>query len=484
VQIKSVVSVQYVICLGAFLSNLSAGMFNIALADIAGEFHRSVASAQWVVTAYLLVISVCLPLMGSIGDMKGKRNIHNLGLLIFMLGGLGCALSSNLAALIGFRIVQGIGASMYQANNMALIVSLFPAEKRGRALGTVSTFVAAGAIIGPSLGGFMIQWLSWRANFGLLAVFALGAWLLAQRMIPRDGNVEKAAPDITGAALFAITLTALVTGLQLGTVWGWTSGAVGLLLGIFGLFAVGFARWSLSARWAATGKNPFIRLAVFNHPFIVFGILLTVVTYSAAFATQLVLPFLLRNAMGLEPGAAGLVVMAYPLSLIVAAPLGGGSSDKFGQAPVIMLGLGSMTVSLASLAFLSPVSHLAYVIAFVVLLGLSMGMITAPNNSIVMSRTAKQALGMMSSMIALCRNLGMMLGAGFGGVLLGRAAAATDPRGAARAIVVHFRELYIALAAMIALSLLIFLWIVSRSGRKAAPMVPDSRTGRKRESVV
>ncbi|MBW7460870.1 MFS transporter, partial [Paenibacillus sepulcri] len=145
VKTKSTAAIQYVICLGAFLSNLSAGMFNIALVDIAGDFHRSIPSTQWVVTIYLLTISVCLPLMGAIGDLRGKRDIHNLGYFIFMIGGLFCALSPNLPALIGFRILQGIGASMYQANNMALVVSLFPPEKRGRALGTVSTFVAAGA---------------------------------------------------------------------------------------------------------------------------------------------------------------------------------------------------------------------------------------------------------------------------------------------------------------------------------------------------
>jgi EmrB/QacA subfamily drug resistance transporter len=476
------VSIQYVICLGAFLSNLSAGMFNIALLDIAGEFHKSMASTQWVVTVYLLVISICLPMMGSIGDMKGKRNVHNVGLLIFMIGGFCCALSPNLPVLIGFRILQGVGASMYQANNMALVVSLFPPEKRGRALGTVSTFVAAGALIGPSLGGVMIQWLSWRANFWLLAGAALGTWLLAQHMIPADGTTAKAAPDIPGAALFAGALTCLVTALHMGTTWGWTSRAVWLLFGLFALFAILFARWSLSVNWEASGRNPFIRLALFNHSHIIFGVLLTVATYLAAFATQLVLPFLLRDVMGLQPLLAGVIVMAYPASLSISAPLSGGISDRFGSNPLIILGLGSMIVSLIALGFLSAGSPIIYVVTFVVLLGCSMGMITAPNNSMVMSRTPKQNLGMMSSMIALNRNLGMMFGAAFGGVLLGAATTAPESETATASLLEHnIRELYIVLAAIIAVSLFAYLWIVNRSDKKAGS---DSRAGQKRESMV
>jgi MFS family permease len=119
VNVKRTSLVHYVICLGSFLSNLSAGMFNIALVDIAGEFHKSITSSQWVVIIYLLTVTVCLPLMGSLGDLKGKRNVHNLGLFIFMTGSLCCALAPNLYALIGFRVLQGIGASMYQATNMA-----------------------------------------------------------------------------------------------------------------------------------------------------------------------------------------------------------------------------------------------------------------------------------------------------------------------------------------------------------------------------
>nr|WP_273386823.1 MFS transporter [Cohnella zeiphila] len=465
--------------MGAFLSNLSAGLFNIALVDIAADYGRSVPATQWVVTAYLLTVSVCLPLMGAIGDWKGKRNVHNLGFFVFMLGGLCCALSPSLPVLIGFRVLQGVGASIYQANNMALVVSLFPPEKRGKALGTVSTFVAAGALIGPSLGGAILQAFSWRFNFWLLAAVAFVAWLLARRLIPKDAPAARAAPDWMGAALFAAALAGLVAGLNLGASDGWSSPAVWLLLAVFALFAALFAGRSLSVRPGQTGRSPFIPLSLFRHPSIAFGILLTIATYAAAFSTQTVLPVFLRSVMGLEPAVAGLIVMAYPAALIISAPLSGSSSDRYGSARVLLLGLGCMVAALAALGFLPSGAGLVFVIASVVLLGTAMGMITSPNNSLVMSFAPRQSLGTMSSMIALCRNLGMMFGAAVGGMMMATPAGGlSDAAGVTGQLTRGLRGGYWGMSAVVLAFLLAYV-AMSRAGAKrggAAPAAGSART--------
>ncbi|WP_241781593.1 MFS transporter [Paenibacillus sp. DMB5] len=208
--------VKVVICLGAFLSNLSAGMFNIALVDISTDLNIPVASAQWVVSIYLLVISVLLPVMGRLGDMLGRRKVHNFGLFAFAFGALGCALAPNAVLLLGFRVIQGVGASMYQATNMALIVSVFPGEQRGRALGLMSTFVAAGSMAGPALGGFLIQWLSWESNFWLLAAVAGVVGVLAHLLIPADMETAGGRLNLGRAAGFAVALSALMLALDLG----------------------------------------------------------------------------------------------------------------------------------------------------------------------------------------------------------------------------------------------------------------------------
>lgn len=471
---KRISVIQYVICLGSFLSNLSAGMFNIALLDIAGEFHRTMTASQWVITVYLLTITVCLPLMGSLGDLIGKRNVHNLGYLIFMAGSLCCALSPNLSVLIGFRVLQGIGASMYQATNMALIVSLFPAERRGRALGTVSTFVAAGALVGPSLGGVIVQWFSWRLNFWLLAAVTLAAWLLAQSLIPKETHEGTNRLDLIGGLFFATALTGLVIGLNMGSVWGWNSLAVWLLFLVFAAFIVLFSVWCRSPKWDKQDRAPFIRLDLFSHPFMIYGILITVISYMAAFAAQTLLPVYLRNVMHIEPAVAGLIVMGYPASLIFSAPLSGESSDKFGSNPIIIMGLSCMSVSLLALSFLSSGTGIWYSVIFIVTLGCSMGMITSPNNSIVMSRAPNKQLSLLSSMIALSRNLGMMLGAVSGAVVTSAGPKNDEEaRGQTLLFTQHFKELFFGMSLLIFISLLFFLWMLWRHERRKS-ILPGS----------
>lgn len=456
--------VHYVICLGAFLSNLSAGMFNIALVDISGEFKATLSEAQWIVTVYLLVISVCLPIMGKLGDLAGRTRVHNSGYFIFMLGAFACAFAPSLGWLIAFRVLQGLGASMYQATNMALIVSVFPPNRRGQALGLMSTFVAAGSMIGPSLGGVLIEWFSWRVSFALLAAIGLLAWLLAGKYIPRDKPEGKAKLDLTGAGLFAAALTGFVTALSLAGTVGFGSWQVLLLLGLFAAFLLLFLGWCRPSRWrddrsgksaqgdrgvraeSATGAaaagageavagaaeavpEPFLRLDLFRHAGVNTGILVTIVTYMAAFSSQLVLPVFLRNELGMTPAAAGFILMAYPLALILAAPLFGRLSDKHGILPILAAGLQLMIGTLLALGFVSPAYPLALLIALIVLLGASMGMITSPNNSLVMRETPQEHLGIISSILALSRNLGMMFGTVAGGGLLAAGSGASSLHG-------------------------------------------------------
>jgi EmrB/QacA subfamily drug resistance transporter len=407
-----------VICTGALLSNVSAGMLNVALIDIASEYGRSIDDVQWVITLYLLTITVCLPVMGRLGDLLGKRAVHNAGFLLFTAGALGCALAPGFVSLLAARVVQGVGASMYQATNMALIVSLVSSEHRGRALGIVSTFVAAGAIIGPGLGGVVVQWMTWKANFWILAGIAAALWLAAQLAIPKVRPVSRIPVDAFGAAIFAAGIGSLTVSLNLSGGHGLFAPAPLALTAAFAACAAAFVMWCRSDRWKGSGRMPFIRPDLFKSPTVRLGVFITVVTYMAAFATQIVLPVLLRNELSLPPAWAGAVMAAYPVSLFISAPVSGDLSDRFGSAPMMTLGLGLMAVSLGALSFVGGHSSVAYIVIFVFLLGSSMGMITSPNNSLMMSKTDPSAMSLMSSMIALCRNVGMMFGSVLGGTLV------------------------------------------------------------------
>ncbi len=423
-------AVKVVICLGAFLSNLSAGMFNIALVDIADDLQIPVASAQWIVSIYLLVISVLLPVMGRLGDMLGRRKVHNLGLFAFTLGALGCALAPNAVLLLGFRVIQGIGASMYQATNMALIVSVFPKEQRGRALGLMSTFVAAGSMAGPGLGGFLIQWFSWESNFWLLAAVAGAVGLLAQRLIPRDTETAGGRLDPGRAVWFAVGLSSLMIAVDLGGRSSFLSLPVLLLFAASAGTAAAYAAHVRASRLGNGGGHPSLEDAAAAVPGrgllaernFAAGIAITVITYMAAFAAQLALPSLLRLS-GSEPAWVGLIMIGYPLALVVTAPISGSLADRKGPAGILAAGLLLMSVTLLALAFSASLLSAGMMVLPVVLLGCSMGMITSPNTSLVMGLAAKPQLGMVSSLLALSRNIGMMFGTAAGGLVIGAGAA-------------------------------------------------------------
>ncbi|WP_379143985.1 MFS transporter [Paenibacillus sp. sgz500992] len=420
-------AVKIVICLGAFLSNLSAGMFNIALVDISADLRIPVASAQWVVSIYLLVISVLLPVMGRLGDRLGRRKVHNFGLFAFAAGALGCALSPNAVMLLGFRVIQGVGASMYQATNMALIVSVFPAEQRGRALGLMSTFVAAGSMAGPGLGGFLIQWFSWESNFWLLAAVAGGVGLLAERLIPQDTETAGGRLDLGGAVWFAACLSSLMIALDFGGRSSFLSLPVLLLFAASAVTAAGFAAHARSSRKGNTDeaaattqsrRSADSGFGLFADRNFAAGIAITVITYMAAFAAQLALPSLLRLA-GAEPALVGLIMIGYPLALVVTAPISGGFADRKGPLGILTAGLLLMSMTLLALGFAAPALGAGAMILPVVLLGCSMGMVTSPNTSIVMGLAKKSQLGRVSSVLALSRNIGMMFGTAAGGLVIG-----------------------------------------------------------------
>ncbi|WP_151733221.1 MFS transporter ['Paenibacillus yunnanensis' Narsing Rao et al. 2020] len=448
-------AVKAVICLGAFLSNLSAGMFNIALVDISADLGIPVASAQWVVSIYLLVISVLLPVMGRLGDIRGRRRVHNAGLFAFALGALGCALAGNAAMLLFFRVIQGIGASMYQATNMALIVSVFPQEQRGRALGLMSTFVAAGSMAGPALGGFLLQWFSWESSFWLLAAVAAAVAVLAQRWIPRDTEAAGGRLDLGAALWFAACLSTLMVAIDLG---GRTSFASLPVLLLLGASAATAAAYAVKLRHARRGGGAAASAGglLFAGRDVVLGIVITVVTYMAAFAAQLALPAVLRLA-GAEPAWVGLIMIGYPLALVVTAPLGGSLADRKGPLGILAAGLTLMSVTLLALGLAAPALGTAAIALPVVLLGCAMGMITSPNTSIVMGMAPKEQLGMVSSVLALFRNIGMMFGTAAGGLVIGGESAG---RGGSYAAV------FLVCAACVGLACLWLLQTFRGSGRK------------------
>lgn len=406
-QIAKPVLILFAVCPGAFLSHYSAGLVNIALPEISLALEVSLSAAQWVITGYLLAVMVGLPIMGKVADLYGRKRIHNVGYLVFGLGTLLCGLAYSIGVLLFARIIQGIGAAMLQSANMAIITAHYPKEKRGQALGSIGTAVGLGSMLGPSTGGLLLELFPWSVLFWIQVPILLIVFFLAHRIIPNDQMDKIKQPfDYLGGVLFGVGITSLIFVLN-------QIGAEREIGNNIPVFIVSATCITLFIQRSRKLEHPFIQFKILKPPMVKAGSLIIVMSYLATFSTMVVLPFYLNGILNVSSGLSGLLLMVYPLLLAVIGPISGRLSDLFGGYKIILFGLGSMVVTLIGLSTLHASTSIVTVAFWLSLLGLAMGMVTTPNYHSIMRYVSSTYLGMISSTIALLRNLGMALGTAF-----------------------------------------------------------------------
>lgn len=243
-----------------FMSCLDSSIVNVALPVMADKLKVSMASIEWVVTSYLIIISSTILIFGRLGDIKGKTKIFKFGIILFTLGSLLCGISDSLFILVVARIVQAIGAAGTMATSQGIITHVFPSNERGRALGVSGTFVALGTMVGPPLGGFIISLVSWKYIFLINVPIGLLTFIWSRKILPTDKNSSKEKLDTKGAILFNLTIIALFAALIFGQHMGYTNPLI--ILG-FVVSIVSFTAFIL------VEKNidvPLLDLNIFKNP--------------------------------------------------------------------------------------------------------------------------------------------------------------------------------------------------------------------------
>jgi EmrB/QacA subfamily drug resistance transporter len=350
------------------MNHLDGSVVNTVLPVVSRAFGSGVATIEWVITIYLLVVSGLLLSFGRLGDLRGHKPVYCCGFLVFVLGSASCGLARTVTALIAFRALQALGAAMLFANSPAILTQNFPAEQRGRALGLQATMTYLGLTVGPSLGGWLTDQFGWRAVFYINIPVGLLALSLSLRFIPRDSPTDHAERfDLAGALTFLCGLTALLLGLNKGHVWGWTSS------GILGLMAL--AGISLSAFLAIERHvpNPMLDLSLFRNRLFSAAAASAILNYICVYSIVFLLPFYLIRGRGLSPAQAGLLLTTQPLVMAVAAPLSGAMSDRIGSRLPTMLGMGLLATGLYLLSRLGPQSPLPEVTLSLSVIGLGTG---------------------------------------------------------------------------------------------------------------
>jgi EmrB/QacA subfamily drug resistance transporter len=399
---------------GALMTSLDSSVANAILPVVTGALGSEVASSQWVVTIYLLVLSGLMLTFGRLGDLHGHKRVYLWGFGVFVLGSMASGAAPSLPMLIGARAVQGIGAAMLTSSSPAILTSSFPAEQRGRALGLFTTATYLGLAVGPSVGGWLTDQVSWRAVFFINLPIGLLALTLSARSIHSGapGSRRGERFDVQGAVLFTLCLVLLLLALDQGHAWGWTSW---LELGCLGGAVVGMA---VFLRHETATPSPMLDLQLFRRRLFSAAIASAVLNYIGAFTTVFLMPFYLIAGRGLSPSQAGVVLIAMPLCMMVTAPLSGTLSDRIGSRLPATLGMLVQTAGLVALSRIGLETPIAYVVAALVVIGLGIGLFSSPNTSAALGTVPAERRGVASGVLGTARNVGMMLGIALAGAVL------------------------------------------------------------------
>ena len=407
--------------LSMLLSSLGTSIANVGLPALAQAFGASFQAVQWVVLAYLLAITTLVVGAGRLGDAVGRKRLLLGGILLFTVASVLCGIAPTLWLLIAARAAQGLGAAIMMALAMAFVGEAVPKARTGSAMGLLGTMSAIGTALGPSLGGILISGAGWRAIFLVNVPLGILALLLVHRRLPADRprpGTDRAGFDALGTLLLGLALGAYALAVTIGR------GGFGPLIAAL-LLAAG-AGAGLFALAEARAAAPLIRLEMFRIPALSAGLAMNALVSTVMMATLVVGPFHLSHALGLEAALVGLVMSAGPLVAALAGVPAGRMVDRLGAGRMTVAGLvgtaaGCVLLSLMPARFGIP----GYIVPLAVITA-GYALFQAANSTAVMTGIGQGERGVVSGMLNLSRNLGLVTGASVMGAIFALASGATD----------------------------------------------------------
>jgi EmrB/QacA subfamily drug resistance transporter len=384
---------------GVFLSALDASIVNVSLVTMMVSFGVTIDAIQWIVVAYLLILTSTMPLMGKFGDRFGKKKIFQLGMLVFITGSFACAVSVGLEMLVAARVLQALGSAMISANGLALVTYFTTPQNRGRAIGLNSVVLAAALGSGPVLGGVLTQLFGWESIFLVNIPIGIIGFFTVQFAIPKTELVQETRFDTIGAGLFFSFLFLIIYYVTVATSANIISNFI--LIGGALLALIGFIVRERSF------DSPVITIGVLTDRKISVSIFSALLAYMAMIPISFLLPFYLQEALGFNQVMTGIFLIIQPLMISITGPVAGFVSERVNAVTQTTVGLIVQLIGLVFLALVVPNVFLMGV--GVALMGTGLSFFSVANGNFIMTSAPKKYMGVVSALVNLARTTGFSI---------------------------------------------------------------------------
>jgi len=409
------------LCLSMLMPSLDTSIAHAGLPTLAQAFTASFQAVQWIVLAYLLAITTLIVGVGRLGDLLGRRRLLLFGIGLFTVASLLCGLAPTLWMLVAARAAQGLGAAIMMALTVALVGETVPKDRTGSAMGLLGTMSALGTTLGPSLGGVMMVGLGWRSIFLVNVPLGILNFLLAHRHLPadrREPNTSRVSFDKLGTVLLALTLAAYALAMTLGR---GRFGPINVALLVAAVLGVG-----LFLLAEASGSSPLMPLAMFRNPVLSGSLAMSMLVSTVMMATLVVGPIYLSRALGLQAALVGLALSVGPLVAALTGVPAGRIVDRFGAQRMTLVGLSGIALGSFLLAALPRRFGVPGYLLPIALVTSSYALFQTANNTAVMTDVRPDQRGVISGLLSLSRNLGLITGAAAMGAVFALASATSN----------------------------------------------------------
>ncbi len=393
-----------VVVITAFITTFTGSALNLSIPDIGSQFGASAGRMGWLVSGYTLSVAAFSVPFGRLADITSRRNVLIAGIALFVACCIAALLSGSMAMLLISRVMQGVGAAMIFSTNTAVLISAFPGEQRGRALGysLASTYVGLSA--GPVIGGALNHNFGWRSIFVFIGILGVVALATALMKLPAEKRTEPHAPgacrrsfDAAGNVIYMISIFLLMYGLSEAG-----NGAVYIAVA-----AAGAAAGIIFVSHEMKSADPVVDIRLFReNKGYAFSNLSAMLNYGATFAISYLISIYLQVVMGYSSQTAGLIMIFQPLIMALLSPVAGRLSDRFSPFRMSSLGMALCAAGTFMFIFTGLQTHLVFIIAALVVTGLGFAMFSSPNTNAVMSCVEKEDYGVASSILATMRSIG------------------------------------------------------------------------------